>query len=107
MSETNKMAVIGDKDSVMAFRALGVRVFSDLNPFAVRETIKRLAHDGCPLILITEKAAEEVPDALAKYKTVAYPVIIPIPDSTGATGFGMQGLKHDIEKAIGTDIIFK
>ena len=109
MSETkySGMAIIGDKDSVMAFKALGVKVFSDLNPFAVRETIKQLAHDGCAVILITEKAAAEVPDALAKYKTSAYPVIIPIPDSTGATGFGIQGIKHDVEKAIGTDVIFK
>ena len=100
------MAIIGDKDSVLAFKALGMKVFSDLNPFAVRETLKQLARENYAIVLITEKAAQSVPDAIAKYKTAPYPVIIPIPDSTGATGFGIQGLKNDVEKAIGTDIIF-
>ena len=105
MSEAKYIAIIGDKDSVTAFRALGVKVFSNLNPFAVRETVKKLARDGCAVILITEKAAAEVPDVITKYKASAYPVIIPIPDSTGTDGFGMQGIRNDIEKAIGSDII--
>ena len=109
MSEktNNKIAVIGDKDSVTAFKALGLEIFPDVNPFATRETIKKLSHDRYAIILITEKAAGGVPDIIAKYKASAYPVIIPIPDSAGTNGFGIQGLKNDIEKAIGTDIIFK
>ena len=103
----NKIAVIGDKDSVTAFKALGLEIFPDANPFATRELFKKLAHEHYAVILITEKAAGGIPDVIAKYKASAYPVIIPIPDSTGTNGFGIQGLKNDIEKAIGTDIIFK
>ena len=103
----NKIAVIGDKDSVTAFKALGLEIFSDSNAFAIRDRIKRLAQVHYAIILITEKAAAEVPDVIQKYKASAYPAIIPIPDSMGTTGYGIQGLKKDIEKAIGTDVIFK
>jgi len=106
LKNNGKTAIIGDKDSVTAFKALGVRVFPDTNPFAVRETLKRLAREHYALILITERAAEGVADAIAKYKAEPYPIIIPIPDSTGTTGFGIQGLKNDVEKAFGADIIF-
>ena len=102
-----KIAVIGDKDSVMAFKGLGVRVFSDLNPYVVRDTLKQLARDKCAVILITEKAAAEVSDAIARYRAGAYPVILLIPDSAGSGGAGIQGLKDNVEKAVGTDVIFK
>jgi len=103
----NKIAVIGDRDSVTAFKALGLEIFPDTNPFAMRETIRKLAQSRYAVILITEKAAGEIPDVIAKYRASAYPVITVIPAGTGTTGLGIQGLKKDIEKAIGTDVIFK
>ena len=50
--------------------------------------------------------AEQIPDVLAKAKTQPYPAIVPIPTSEKSSGFGMQGIKNDVEKAIGVDIIF-
>ena len=108
IKNNGKIAIVGDKDSVTAFKALGVKVVPETNPFAVREALKRLAREHYAVILITERAAsgEGVPEAIEKYKTEAYPIIIPIPDSAGTTGFGIQGLKRDVEKAIGADIVF-
>lgn len=103
---TGKMAVIGDKDSVLAFKAAGVDVFSQTNPFEIRDTLKKLARSGYSIIFITEKQAAEVQEAIQRFKEQAYPIIIPIPDSSGTNGFGMKGIKADVEKAIGTDIIF-
>ncbi len=107
INSSGKTAIIGDKDSVLAFKALGMRVVAETNPFKAREAVKTLARENYSVILITERVAEAIPETLARYKAAAYPIIIPIPDSAGATGLGMQGLKADVEKAIGTDIIFK
>ncbi len=101
----NRVAVIGDKDSVLAFRALGVDVFDAKNPTEAGERLKRLARDYS-VIFITEDIAVEIADVLKRYKTRPYPAVIPIPSANGSNGFGMAGLSKDVEKAIGSDILF-
>ncbi len=101
----NKIAVIGDKDSVLAFKALGVEVFGAKNFFDAQNTLKKLARDYS-IILITEDIAEQLQDVIARYKVKPYPIVVPIPSSSGSTGFGMNGLSKNVEKAIGVDILF-
>ena len=45
-------------------------------------------------------------ETLEKYKRKAYPTVIPIPSSSGSGGLGMAGIKADVERAVGTDILF-
>lgn len=106
MHKEGKIAVIGDKDSVLAFKAVGVDVFSTTNPFEVRELIKKLARNSYLIIYITEDLAALASDTIVKYKTRAYPAIIPIPGSNGTNGMGIDGIKADVERAIGADILF-
>lgn len=101
-----KIAVIGDKDLVLAFKAIGMDVFSANSAGEAYEQIKLLARNYS-VIFITEDLAEQISDVIEKYRTEAYPAIIPIPSSEGSTGFGMSGIKKDVERAVGTDILFK
>ena len=48
----------------------------------------------------------QIESLLKRYKTRPYPVVVPIPSAEGNTGFGMSGIKSDVEKAIGSDIVF-
>lgn len=107
MSEKTKTAVIGDKDTVLAFKAAGAEIFPVINPQQAREALRRLIKEDYAVILITERAAEGNADIISRTKSAAYPAIIPIPDSGGTTGAGIAGIRKDVEKAIGTDIIFK
>ena len=88
----NKIAVIGDKDSVLAFKSVGAEVFDSSTADETRALIKKLA--------------VQIPDTLAKCKTVTFPAVVPIPTTEQSSGLGMQGIKNDVEKAIGVDIIF-
>lgn len=100
----NKIAVIGDKDSILAFKAVGADVFPIKNYFDAADTLKKLARSYA-IIYITEEIAENIADIVARYKTRPYPAVIPIPGAQGSTGFGMRGISKDVEKAIGTDIL--
>ena len=100
-----KIAVIGDKDLILAFKAIGMDVFSAEGAESAEKLVKKLAKEYA-IIFITEDLAEKIDQTLQRYKTKAYPVIIPIPSSNGATGSGIEGIKKDVEKAIGTDILF-
>lgn len=100
-----KIGVIGDADSVMGFKTLGIDTYSVTEDEAPR-LIHRLAKEKYAVIFITEKTARLASEAIERYKNVAYPAIIPIPGNYGTTGLGMASLRANMEKAIGVDILF-
>ncbi len=100
------MGVVGERDVVLAFKAMGMRVMPAETPEKVAQAVFRMAEDGIPVIFLTERAARMAPETLERYKTSASTVLIPIPGSQGSDGFGMQRVKANVEKAIGADILF-
>ena len=97
-----KVAVMGDKDSVMGFTALGIDVF----PVYEAEEIHRLVDEGYAIIYITEKCSLTGKDAIAKYKDNELPAIIVIPGITGSMGLGMNEVRESAKRAIGADVLF-
>ncbi len=104
---SDKMAVIGDKDSVFAFKAVGVDVFGAASKGEAKERLKELVKENYKVIFLTEDLAKKLQAFLERYKTTPYPAVIPIPRSGQAQGFAMESLKRDMEKAIGADILFR
>lgn len=99
-----KIAVIGDSSSVLAFRALGVDVFSPHEIGDIRNTVDDLVRQSYAVIYITERMAREIPKTIERYKNHAIPAIILIPDSEGSLGLGMRQISENVEKAVGMDI---
>ena len=102
----NRVGVIGDKDSVLAFKTVGLEVFDAPDSNVARELIKKLSREDFAVIFVTENYARENEDLLDKFKAKTFPAIVAIPTSKGSTGFGLNRLKKDVEKAIGADILF-
>lgn len=101
-----KIAVIGDYDSIYGFAALGLDTFPVSGAEAAEETFRRLAAGDYAVIYITEAAAEQIGRVIDKYKDSLYPSVILIPGVFGNTGNGIAGVKHSVEQAVGSDILF-
>ena len=101
-----KMAIIGDGDSVLAFKAVGIEAFSVNHPEKARDLLKKLAKTH-QIIFITDALAKEISDTVAHYTASAYPTVIPVPSKNGSNGYGYEILKKEMEKALGVDILFK
>jgi len=99
-----KVAVVGDKSSVLAFRALGVDVYSPVDAQQMRNTIDKLARENYGVIYITEQMAQEIPETIEQYKSRPLPAIILIPNSQGTLGIGMEEISKNVEKAVGMNI---
>ena len=102
----NKIGVVGDSDSIIGFKALGIDVYPATGD-EVSATIFQLATGGYAIIFVTEQAAEAAAEMIDRYKTSPYPAIIPIPGNRGTTGVGMKNIRANVEKAIGADILVK
>ena len=99
-----KIAVMGDRDSVLGFRALGLDVFFTEDTDGARRTLHRLAGDSYAIIYITEQLAQYLTADIARYKDAVMPAIILIPGKSGSLGLGEAGLKAAVERAVGADI---
>ena len=107
MEKIGKFAVIGDSESVTAFTAIGAAVFKVSDEYQAADTLRKLAKtDEYAVILVTENYAVKMEPLMQKLKQQPYPAVLCIPPPTGSNGFGMAGIKRDVEKAVGVDIIF-
>ena len=88
-----KVAVVGDYDSIYGFAALGLETFPVSD---VKETE----------IYITEAAAAGIETAIDRYREQPLPSVILIPGISGNTGKGVESVKHSVEQAVGSDILF-
>ncbi len=100
------IGVVGDRDSVLLFKAIGLDVFFETEPEQASRTLSRLAREGYRVLFLTEELYAQCGEAVSKFKAEPFPAIIPIPSNQGATGLGMQEIKKNVEKAIGADILF-
>jgi len=100
------IGVIGDKDSILGFKALGLSVFPVTQPEEAEEILGKLAEEQYAVIYITEQIAKDIVSSIDKYNDRRFPAIIPIPGNQGVVGIGMEGVKKSVEKAVGADILF-
>ena len=77
-----KMAIIGDGDSVLAFKAGGVDAYGVDHVEKARDLVKKLAKDYA-IIFITDTLAKEIDDVVRRYVNMPYPIIIPVPSGRG------------------------
>ena len=101
-----KIAVMGDRDSVLGFRALGLDVFftEENDVESARRTLHRLAGENYAVIYVTEQLSVHLTGDIARSKDAVMPAIILIPGKSGSLGLGEAGLKAAVERAVGADI---
>lgn len=110
------MAIIGPRETILGFKAIGIEPVYATDPKEVVEKLyelkkEKVEHEGenynkYAIIFIMEEVAREVtPEDYKKLSSEALPAIIPLPNHMGTTGYGLAKLKTIVEKAVGMDIL--
>ena len=100
-----RVAIVGDKGSVLSFRALGLNAYAIDKPDEIREIWPQILEEGYMVIFITEPLYLQIKDLLPVTDGEKTPIVLIIPEATGGTKLGMRRIKETVEKAIGVDII--
>lgn len=100
-----KIGVVGDKDSILAFKALGIDVFPVLDSDEARKIVDTLAAKKYGVIFITEQVAKDLYETIERYNRELLPAIILIPNNQGTLNIGMQRINDNVEKAVGVNIL--
>lgn len=112
------IAIIGPKDTILGFKALGLIPVPVLNSEEALEALKKLKEEKIEegeetrpkyaIIFVIEDLAKAIPkDEYKKLSEDVLPAIIPISGSKGSTGFGLTRISRMVEQAVGSDIFNK
>lgn len=115
-NDSYKLAIIGTKDQILGFTALGMTAIA-VNDFeTAREKVLELVSSNIEgatgetrkeyaIIFIMEEYAKNLTkDDYKKINKQALPAVIPIPGIKGSTGYGLKRVKKMVEQAVGSDI---
>lgn len=100
-----KIGVVGDKDSVLAFKAIGIDVYDVYEKEEARRTIDRMAMEDYAVIFVTEQIAKDLDETIERYNKAMVPAIILIPSNQGSLNIGIKRVQDNVEKAVGVNIL--
>ncbi len=103
----SKIAVVGDRTSVIGFRGLGFDTYDVDEPAKVRELWPKILTEDYDVIFVTEAVYVAVPDLVFELSEEARPAVTVIPAASGGTGAGSEKIKRIVEKAIGSDVLIR
>jgi len=99
------IAAVGDWESVMGFKAIGLKTCPVTSVEEAVRMVHKLAEEDCAIIYLTETLAKDMNEIIEKYKKEQTPAIILIPGREGSLGIGKKAMDEAIERAVGTGII--
>lgn len=102
-----RIAVLGDKDSIKGFGAVGLDIFPCYDQQSAHTAFKKITGSGnYGVLFITEEYAALLKKEISAFDGEFSPAVIPIPGIKGNNGIGVERLRESVEKAVGSDIIF-
>lgn len=99
-----KIGIIGKKETVAGFRALGMETYAVRDSAEARERLKQIAQDDLGVLFIPESLAEEIYGLIQQLNEQTFPAITIIPDPSGAKGFVSKIIHDAMLRAVGTDV---
>lgn len=102
-----RIAIIGEKASVMGFKVLGFETAAVSDAAEARTALQQLVQQHYAIIYITESIAADILDTINGYADRSLPAIVLIPGSQGSLGIGMEKMRRAAEKAVGVDILLR
>ena len=104
-----KIAVMGGRDTIMGFKALGLDVYPVLNAVEAKQVFSKITapDEKYAVIYLEENLSKTLSQEISKFTDKVCPAIILIPGRDGSQGLGLTALHDAAIRAIGTDIIGK
>lgn len=103
----SKVAVLGQRDAVLGFKASGAVAFSADDPQEARDRLAEILRGDFAVLLVTEDIADVLREELRPLYEEPKPVVTILPDARKPKGLGMELLRKRVERAVGANILFK
>ena len=102
-----KIAILGSPNAVLGFKALGVIAFPIATKEEGKKSLNTIKQGQYAILLVTEDWARELFEELDEIRQLTLPAVSVLPSQSGSQGLGEQELRKTVERAVGSDILFK
>ena len=102
---STKIAAVGDFDSVLIFRSMGVQVYAVDESAKGKERFAEILKQNFEIVFLTERLGEKWSDILQEVNIRRKPTVVLVPDQKGSTGFALDWIRNVVKKAVGADIL--
>lgn len=101
---TTKIAVIGERESIIPLKALGVEIFPIEKIEEAKKVILDLEIKGYGIVFVTEDLASCLEEVFEEFREKPFPLLVPIPTSHGSTGFAEEEMGRWMRRSLGWEI---
>lgn len=101
-----KIGILGEKKSVLAFRALGLETFGVSKEEELKGALAVIGGRDFAVIFITEDIMEKYEKELEPLTREVLPAVLVVPGVRGAGHKGRDNLKRIMERALGSEMGF-
>jgi len=103
----NNIAMIGNRDSIIGFKLLGISIFPVSKKEETIEILNKIVKEKYAAVFITEEIAIQIFEKIEELQKNSLLSFTIIPNKFEKKNLGLKILEKNIEKAIGTDILFR
>ena len=100
-----KTAVIGERDYILGFKAVGVAAFPVETGEEAFQALTAIRDENYAVIFIVEDFAEALKDILKELQEKPRPVLVLIPGTRNSRGLALERLRQNVRRALGADIL--
>lgn len=104
LDTSQNIAVVGVREEVLPFIAMGATVFITRDPDAARKAVLDFSEKGHPVILVSDDLIRDMGDILDRFSSSPIPAITSIPGKPGVTSFTDERMTNMIKQAIGLNL---
>jgi len=102
-----KIALMGNRNTIIGFKLLGVSLFPTTKKEEAVEILNKLVKEEYAAIFVTEEIGCQIIEEIEILQRTSFASITTIPSKSEKKYLGLKILRKNIEKAIGTDILFR
>ncbi len=103
----SKIALIGEKEIIIGFNLVGLKLFPVTKSEEAIKALADCAQGNYAIVFITNEIAQTMIEDIEKYQKVSSMTICILPSRTKETALSINILRKNVEKAVGTDILFR
>ncbi len=103
----SNVAIIGEKEIIIGYSLIGLKLFPVIDGNEAKIALDKCIQDNFSLVFITDDIAQLIIEEIEKYQKISPTSICILPNRIKDSGLTLKLLKKNIEKAVGTDIMFR
>ena len=101
-----KLYVVGRRDDILPFKALGAELVEVEDATAVKPVFDRIKKENEPaIVLITEDLVSHNKEIIAEFRSTPKNMLLPVPSMTGPGGIRLEEIRSVVARALGVDLL--